>query len=342
MITIRDVAREAGVSIATVSRVFNNAEAVATDTRREVRAVATRLGYSPHGAARSLITRRTATIGLILPDLYGEFFSELIRGVDQAVRAKGYHLLVSSSHADRAEVDSAMALMRGRVDGLVVMLPERQREQVPLTSGRLPLVRLGGAPHNGDSDAIVVANREGARAMVRHLVSLGHQRLGVISGATGNSDAEERMSGVLDGLADAGLSEADLLRAAGDFSEASGFRAALDLLRAAPRPTAIFALNDAMAIGALSALRAESVQVPSDIAVAGFDDIPMAQFLDPPLTTVRVDISAMGARAATRVLSHLGNGPSGSGVEIVPTTLMVRRSCGNPGTWSPTIPESLS
>jgi LacI family transcriptional regulator len=188
----------------------------------------------------------------------------------------------------------------------------------------------------------VVANRAGARAMVRHLVSLGHQRLGVISGATGNSDAEERMSGVLDGLADAGLSEADLLRAAGDFSEASGFRAALDLLRAAPRPTAIFALNDAMAIGALSALRAESVQVPSDIAVAGFDDIPMAQFLDPPLTTVRVDISAMGARAATRVLSHLGNGPSGSGVEIVPTTLMVRRSCGNPGTWSPTIPESLS
>ncbi len=342
MITIRDVAREAGVSIATVSRVFNNADAVATDTRREVRAVAARLGYSPHGAARSLITRRTATIGLILPDLYGEFFSELIRGVDHAVRSQGYHLLVSSSHADRAEVDAAMALMRGRVDGVVVMLPDRKQEHVPLAPSRLPLVRLGGAPHNGDGDAIVIANREGARAMVRHLVSLGHRRIGVISGAAGNSDAEERIAGVLDGLADAGLGQDALLRAAGDFSETSGFRAARELLRSDPRPTAIFALNDAMASGALAALRAEGVSVPSEIAVAGFDDIPMAQFLDPPLTTVRVDISAMGARAANRVLSHLGNGPSGSGVEIVPATLMVRRSCGNPEAWRPTIPESLS
>jgi LacI family transcriptional regulator len=342
MITIRDVAREAGVSIATVSRVFNNAEAVAADTRREVRAVATRLGYSPHGAARSLITRRTATIGLILPDLYGEFFSELIRGVDQAVRAHGYHLLVSSSHADRAEVDSAMALMRGRVDGVVVMLPDRDGEHVPPTSGRLPFVRLGGAPHNGDGDAIVVANRDGARAMVHHLVELGHTRIGVIAGAEGNSDAEERMAGVVDGLVEAGLDQGAMVRASGDFSEASGFRAARELIRANPRPTAIFALNDAMAIGALSALRAAGLKVPSDIAVAGFDDIPMAQFLDPPLTTVRVDISAMGARAANRVLSRLGNGPSGSGVEIVPTTLMVRRSCGNPEAWRPNIPESLS
>ena len=342
MITIRDVAREAGVSIATVSRVFNNADAVAADTRREVRAVATRLGYSPHGAARSLITRRTATIGLILPDLYGEFFSELIRGVDHAVRSQGYHLLVSSSHADRAEVDAAMALMRGRVDGVVVMLPDRDHEDVPLPSGRLPFVRLGGAPHNGGGDAIVVANRDGARAMVRHLVDLGHTRIGVIAGAEGNSDAEERMAGVVDGLTEAGLDQGAMVRASGDFSEASGFRAAQELLKADPRPTAIFALNDAMAIGALSALRAAGLKVPSDIAVAGFDDIPMAQFLDPPLTTVRVDISAMGARAANRVLSRLANGPSGSGVEIVPTTLMVRRSCGNPEAWRPNIPESRS
>lgn len=342
MVTIRDVAREAGVSIATVSRVFNNSAAVAEETRNAVRAIAQRLRYVPHGAARSLITRRTATIGLILPDLYGEFFSELIRGVDAAARAHGYHLLVSSSHADRAEVDAALRLMRGRVDGIVVMLPQPDAHLPLPDAARLPVVRIGGSDGDMGADAIVVANRAGARAMVRHLVELGHRRIAVITGASDNADADERLRGYREALREAGLAPSAALEAAGDFSEASGFRAAMTLLASHPAPTAVFALNDAMAIGALSALRSGGLTVPGDVAVVGFDDIPMASYVDPPLTSVHVDISALGERAAGRLLARLGTAAPASGVEVFPTTLVVRRSCGSTAAWHPPVPEEPS
>jgi LacI family transcriptional regulator len=330
MATIRDVAQAAGVSVATVSRVYNSSILVREETGLRVREAAARLGYVPHGGARSLITSRTNTIGVLLPDLYGEFFSEVIRGVDQAAQKQGYHLLVSSSHDRRDAFEAALRSMRGRVDGLIVMWPEMDAETAVrnLPAG-FPVVLLHFPVGPDAFDVITIANFDGARAMVRHFLDLGHRRIAIIKGAEGNFDAAERLRGYRDALASAGIPSSPALEAHGDFSEASGFVAIDQLLRGEPRPTAIFAANDAMAIGALSALRQAGLRVPQDVAVAGFDDIPIAQYLDPPLSSVHVDISALGERATLRLLDAVRDKERHvRRAETLPTTLMLRRSCG--------------
>jgi LacI family transcriptional regulator len=330
MVTIKDVARAAGVSVATVSRVYNGSDLVREQTTARVREVAQRLGYSPHGAARSLITSRTNTLGVLLPDLYGEFFSEVIRGIDQTARRHRYHLLVSSSHAARPEIEAALRSMRGRVDGLVVMWPDMDSETAVrnLPAG-FPLVLLNSPVDAESFDVIRIANFDGAYAMVRHLVDLGHRRIAIIRGVAGNFDSEERVRGYHAALADAGLSAPAEYDVSGDFNETAAFHATTELLRADPRPTAIFAANDAMAIGAISALREAGLRVPDDVAVGGFDDIPMARYLDPPLSSVHVDISALGELATLRLISALQDKEHHQRREdVLPTTLVLRRSCG--------------
>lgn len=329
MITIKDVARAAEVSVATVSRVHNASDRVRAETARRVLETALRLGYVPHWGARSLSTSRTHTIGVLLPDLYGEFFSEVIRGIDQTAQREGYHLLVSSSHEERPAVEAALRSMRGRVDGLIVMSPEMDSQAaVRNLPARFPLVLLN-CPTETEFDALNVANFAGARAMVRHFLELGHRRIAIVRGAERNFDAAERLRGYRAALVEAGLQPSPKLEISGDFSEVSGFRAVAELIRRRPRPTAVFAANDSMAIGALSALRQARLRVPQDVAVAGFDDIPMARYLDPPLSSVHVDISALGERATLRLLSAVRNKDGHERrAETLPTTLVLRRSCG--------------
>ncbi|HYT04162.1 MAG TPA: LacI family DNA-binding transcriptional regulator [Gemmatimonadales bacterium] len=330
MVTIKDVAREAGVSVATVSRVHNNSRLVTDATRRRVRAVAQRLRYSPNAAARSLSTSRTSSIGVLLPDLYGEFYSELIRGIDQTAQRHGFHLLLAGSHNEKHAIEAALQSMRGRVDGLIVMSPAPGAHfavrDLPPT---FPAVLLNSAAVGAAFDSIAIANTQGAYAMVRHLAALGHRRVAMIRGPARNSDAAERLRGYRTALREAALRAVPAWEVPGDFSETSGFQACLALLGQRPRPTAIFAANDAMAIGALSALREAGVSVPGDVAVAGFDDIPMARYMHPPLSTVRVDISALGERAARRLLDAIANGRKHQKRrETLPVTLVIRESCG--------------
>ncbi|HEX6534182.1 MAG TPA: LacI family DNA-binding transcriptional regulator [Gemmatimonadaceae bacterium] len=335
MVTIKDVARAAGVSAATVSRVWNDSAVVSEDTRRHVREVAARLGYSPHGAARSLITRTTRTIGVLLPDLYGEFFSEVIRGIDQTAQQHGFHLLVSSSHDSRSEIEAALRSMRGRVDGLIVMSPDLDAQgALHAIGGSFPVVLLNAVATGESFDSITIDNRGGAAAMVRHLVALGHRRIAMIAGPERNYDSAERLAGYREALAPATKradrsAHASLVRH-GDFSEASGHRAARAFLELEPRPSAIFAANDSMAIGALSALHEAGLRVPEDVAVVGFDDIPMARYMNPPLTSVHVDISDLGHRATERLLELLAGPapPPSPRQETVPAALVVRGSCG--------------
>jgi len=329
--TIKHVAKEAGVSVATVSRVMNKSALVAEGTRQVVLEVAARLGYTPHGAARSLITNRTSTLGVLLPDLYGEFFSEVIRGIDQTARRDGYHVIVSSSHSDQQDLESALRSMWGRVDGLILMIPDIRVAGIAsqLPDG-FPVVLMNCAVDTNGHDAISIANYEGAYSMVQHLIGKGHRRIAIIKGADKNHDAAERLRGYRAALRDAALPSEPDLEATGDFTESSGYEAASGLARLDPRPTAIFAFNDAMAVGALSALREARLRVPDEIAVAGFDDIPMARYVEPPLSSVHVDISALGARAATLLLAAMQH-PGGreNRREIVPTALVMRRSCGS-------------
>jgi len=329
--TIKDVAREAAVSVATVSRVFNDAAVVRAETAQRIRDVATSLRYSPHGGARSLITSRTNTFGVLLPDLYGEFFSEVIRGIDLTARRNGYHILVSRAWEGRSEIEEAMRGMRGRVDGVVLMSPDIDADSLLNVPANLPVVLLCSPSKGNDVDSVLIDNCRGARKMVAHLLSLGHRRIAIIKGAGGNYDSAERLRGYRMALRDAGVDPDRSMERAGGFTEEGGYAATLELLDARPRPTAIFAANDSMAIGALSALRESNVRVPTDMAVAGFDDIPLARYMNPPLSSVRVPISELGERAIEILVDMIAH-PDGHSRrrERVPADVVIRRSTGAP------------
>jgi LacI family transcriptional regulator len=328
--TIRDVAREAGVSIATVSRVFNQTALVTESTARHVRAVATRMDYWPNSAARSLITHRTHAIGVLLPDLYGEFFSEVIRGIDRVARREKYQVLISSSHANAETIVSAVRALRGRIDGLIVMAPDADATAVIRDfASRFPVVLLNAGEVAAPCCSISVENFEGAYAAVRHLASLGHTRIAMLTGPPGNLDAEQRRLGYRRALADAGLELVPELELPGDFSELAGFDAAAVLARLEPRPTAVFAANDYMAIGLISALRDADVRLPQEMAVVGFDDIAIAQYLSPALTTVHVNACALGEQAMERLMPYARERrPAEPHRETLATSLIVRASCG--------------
>jgi LacI family transcriptional regulator len=311
--------------------VLNDSGPVSDTTRERIERAASRLRYAPNGAARSLITRRTHTIGVLLPDLYGEFFSEVIRGIDLVAQHNGYHMLVSSSHSEPQALAAALGAMRGRVDGLIVMSPDLdQRTLRSSLAACSAVVLLNCAAPASEFDAIKIDNVGGATAMTRHLLSLGHRRIGFIRGAARNVDADERRRGYRNALRAARVERDPLLEVDGDFTEAGGYRAAKALARlpAAQRPTAIFAANDSMAIGALSAAHDAGLAVPDEIAITGFDDIPIAQYTSPPLTSVRVPIIELGERATERLVQQLAGDRRRAGSEILATTLVVRQSCG--------------
>ncbi|MEQ1833837.1 MAG: LacI family DNA-binding transcriptional regulator [Candidatus Eisenbacteria bacterium] len=330
MATIKDVAREAGVSVATVSRVFNDSDRVSEDTRRRVRAVAEKLRFWPNGVARSLITNRTHAIGVLLPDLHGEFFSEVIRGIDLAARREGLHVLVSSSHSDTKELVTTLRSMRGRIDGLIVMAPDM--DSVPAiraTAWDCPVVLLGPGADVPDFDTVAIANLDAAYSVVRHLQRLGHKRIATITGPANNRDARERLTGYRNAMHESGSPNTRALEVTGDFTEPSGYQGAQALLRLSPPPTAVFVANDVMAVGVLGALRDAGLRAPRDMAVVGFDDIGLARHLTPPLTTVRVDAYQMGERALQRLLRRDRGEPAPArSHEVLSTSLVVRASCG--------------
>lgn len=311
---------------------LNDSGPVSDATRERIERAAAELRFAPNGAARSLITQRTHTIGVLLPDLYGEFFSEVIRGIDFVAQQHGYHMLVSSSHSEQQALEAALGAMRGRVDGLIVMSPDLDQRTLRSTLAACrAVVLLNCAGRSSEFDTIKIDNVGGATAMTKHLLSLGHRRIAFISGAAGNVDAEERKRGYREALEAANAKQHPLMEIDGDFTEHGGYRAAKALaqLPADVRPTAIFAANDSMAIGALSALRELGVAVPREIAVTGFDDIPIAQYTSPPLTSVHVPINDLGERATERLVQELSDGRRRRRTcEILPTTLVVRQSCG--------------
>lgn len=325
-VTIRDVAREANVSVATVSRALNGHSNVAEPVRRQVLEVANRLRYSPHAAARSLSSRSTQTIGVVLPDVHGEFFSELIRGVDSLARTSGRHLLLSSYHGDPEEQAAALRAMRGRVDGLLVMSPYADRpgflaENLP----PLPAVLISTQQDEPTWPVFEIDNHAGALAMTRHLLALGHRHIAFVGGPEHNHDARERLRGFREAIA--AKDGARGSEFAGEFDEASGHRAGGEILALDARPDAVFAANDMMALGCLYAFVQAGLEVPGDIALAGFDDIPLARFVHPSLTTMRVSIAELGAKALKRLLAQIEAGEATEAERhVLMPELVVRQS----------------
>lgn len=324
--TIRDVAERADVSVASVSRVLNGAGPVTEATRARVLEAADALQYVPHSGARSLSTSKSQTIGVILPDLYGEFFSELIRGMDVAARALGYHLIVSSSHDDAEEASAAIRSMRGRVDGLIVLSPHLDAANLAAgLAGRTPILLMnGGAADNRPS--IVVDNHGGAVQAVEHLIAIGRKRIAHISGPDGNLEAEARLAGYLEAMAKAGLPTTVV---GGAFTQASGHEGGLALATGEDRPDAVFAGNDNMAVGAMLALQDAGLRVPEDVAIVGFDDVPIASLVRPALTTLRIRIAETGRGALerlVRMINAAADSVADTACEVVRPELVVRPS----------------
>ncbi len=329
-ITIKDVAHQAGVSIATVSRALNNTGVVHDETRQKIVSAAKDLQYTPNASARSLSRRKTDTIGLLLPDIHGEFYSEVIRGADCTAQQFHHHLLVSSSHNKKSEIEAALKVMRGRVDGLIIMSPHIDAHTLDANLPRsLPVVLLNCFVEGESFDSLNIDNFAGAYQMVKHLVSHGHRRIAIIKGPEKNYDADLRLQGYRDAMMEVDHAAHDTVEIDGEFTEESGYAAVKKILSVVPRPTAVFACSDYMAIGALSALHEAGIEIPNEIALAGFDNIPIANFTEPALTTVNVAISNLGVRAITCLIDAVREKNNHKRQQVIlPTTLVIRESCG--------------
>ncbi|GLY74369.1 LacI family DNA-binding transcriptional regulator [Actinoallomurus iriomotensis] len=324
--TLEAVAARAGVSRATVSRVVNGAENVKPHLRTAVMRAVEELGYIPNSAARSLVTRRTDSIALVVSEppsrVFSDdpFFSAVIRAVSQELEAADRQviLMLASSAAGHARVERYVA--GGHVDG-VIMLSMHGADPLPASLGRsrVPMVSHGRPVASLPVPYCDCDNRGGARAAVEHLVSRGRRRIATIAGPPDMTAAQDRLDGYREAIEAAGVRP---VVATGDFTRESGATAMRQLLAAEPGIDAVFAASDLMAVGALGAVRAAGRRVPDDVAVAGFDDITLARFSEPPLTTVRQPVAEVAACIVRMLLSAE---PSSDPV-ILPTELIVRES----------------
>lgn len=326
-VTIRSVAEEADVSPATVSRVFNNTAPVDDKTRERILEAADKLGYVPNATARSLSTRETHTFGVLLPYLTGEYFPEVIRGLDEKAQEHGRFLLVSSSHHTPEDTAGALQSMYGRVDGLILMAPQLSpselREYLP---PEVPVVLLNSAAEGHELNVLSIDNRKGGRLATEHLIEQGHERIAIITGEVTNYDARERLAGYRAAMKDAGLSVRDEWVVSGAFSRSSGEDAMEQLLRLDPAPTAVFVSNDYMAFGAMHALREAGLAVPDDVAIVGFDDIPSAEHFSPSLSSVDARMVDVGTGAIDMLVELTESSTSSREVRQLDPVLRIRAS----------------
>ena len=331
MPTIQDVARDAGVSTATVSRVFSAPDLVLEGTRQKVMEAVARLGYEPNFAAKSLRTLRTEKILVTVPDISNPFFSRVIRGVEEAAHAAGYSVLLGDTrHQEEREEQYATMLRRKEADGLIFLghrLPGALAAMVSTMGPRTPIVNgCEFRPDIGVSSAHI-DNEQAAAEVMEHLYSLGHTHIGVVTGPLASPISSDRLTGVKAAAARHGESDA-LQIVTGDFSIESGVRETLALLDEEVRPTAIFCFSDEMAMGALEAIRRRGLRCPQDVSLVGFDDIRFAQYLDPQLTTVSQPMDQIGHEVVRLLLDILSGRASGLQHVTLPHKLVVRASTG--------------
>lgn len=327
-ITIHDVARAAGVSVSTVSRVLNDKDDVAADTYQKVKGVIAELGYTSSLAAKSLRSRRTGVIGLILPDLEDPFCIQVMKGIHHAIVALGYDLIAYTSgsikkHSKAEREQHYVSLLNGSLtDGIILVTPAASTFSTPA-----PLVAIDPNNQCPDCLTVIATNRDGALAGMRYLIGLGHRRIGFIGGRPDLQSAKQRLQGYRGALRQAGIPIDPDLIAIGDFTRATGHSCAQRLLSLAVPPTAIFAANDQSAIAAIEAAHETGRRVPDDLSVLGFDNIPEAAYCHPPLTTIDQFIDKMGYVATEMLVGLIQGGALQSDGYKMPTQLVVRDSC---------------
>lgn len=325
-VTIRDVAAQAGVSHQTVSRVINNNERVLPETRARVLKAIAKLDYHPNAMARSMAEGRSRTLACIAPNLTDYTFASLISGAEIEARKHGYFWL-SASAADSdtfAELVSELVTSR-RVEGLMVINPYADDRQHHLPED-FPLAFAGARPREGETNSVALDDVNAAYEATKHLLTLGHRQIGMITGPMGEDAAQDRCLGYEKALQEYGISSADELIVKGDWMPRSGYDSLMHLAQAGQMPGAIFAQNDLMAAGILRATRDLGLDLPRDLSVIGIDDIPLAPFLAPPLTTLHQDFLLIG-REAARLLIRSVKEPDAPRRQLrLPVELIVRRS----------------
>ncbi|MER6169398.1 LacI family DNA-binding transcriptional regulator [Streptomyces violaceorubidus] len=336
MVTMADVARSAGVSVATVSHVLNATRPVLPHTRQAVLDAVEELGYTPNGLARSLVTSRTRSIGLAVSAISNPYFTEILQGVEAGALEHGYSLLIADPHDDPGHERKVVQLLHERrVDGMIVAPSADPRDLVAyLTRHRVPTVfldRVLDVPEGEDAprfDQVCAEGAEPTTRLVGHLAGLGHRRIGLVAGRPGLSTTRERITGYRHGLAAAGLPFDERLLVHGDSEAAGGERAAAALLSLAVPPTALVTANNAMTIGALRALRCRGLSVPSDLALCCFDDFAWADLFSPRLTAVAQPSTDIGARAVRLLLDRLAAPDRPAQTLRLPCSFVHRDSCG--------------
>ena len=324
---IQDVARAAGVSVSTVSRVLNGRYGVSAETDQRVRRIIDELGYSSSLAAKSMRSHRTNVIGVIIFDLSLSFCLEVVRGIDEAVKAHTYDLMIYSSnrvnHRDDPTWERKVAAQvnGSLVDGLIVVTPTT----VDLPTSH-PLVTIDPCDE-GNFPSVLSTNREGAFEAVSFLIGLGHRRIGFISGRSSLLSARQRQQGYQEALQQAGLAVLPELVVEGDYSRATALSCAHQLLTLPERPSAIMASNDQSAMAVIDVARALGLCVPQDLSVIGFDNTPESAYTVPSLTTVDQSIVAMGCRAAELLIGRVEGQRVENQLYELPTHLVVRNSC---------------
>jgi LacI family transcriptional regulator len=328
MPTIKDVARQVGVSTATVSHVINNTRFVSEGLKQKILQTIRELNYQPNAIARSLVKRKTHTIGIIISDILNPFYTAIVRGVEDVTYKSGYNVVLCNTDEDpEKEILYIQILMEKRIDGLVISTAFQDGGHPLLSQLKgIPLVAVVRKIKNLASDAVLGDNSGGVYQAIDHLIRLGHREIGIISGPTGLSSGAERLAGYRKALEGHRIPiEEDWIKI-GDFKRESGYSLTKELFKLSPFPTALFVANNQMTIGALQALTELKIRIPEDISFVSFDDMEWYSFLNPPLTTVEHSPYLLGKTAGEVLLQRIGHKRKNPKRVLIPSHLIVRKS----------------
>jgi len=333
VVTIKDVAREAGVSVGTASQALRDSPAVRETTRRRVLAVSKRLRYQPSALARGLVTRRTHTVGLLISDISNPFFVRAVRAVEDVAQENGYNVILCNTDEDPTKEKRYLrVLVEKRVDGIILATTAGSLQAVrDVRWRRIPLVLFDRELPHVSIDTVKVDSVLGGRLATEHLLGLGHRRIAIIHGPVVRSTGAERLRGYLLALRSAGLRPEPALIREGNFKQDSGRELTRKLLELSPRPTALFCTNNLMTVGAMQTLQERGVRIPTDLSLVGYDDMEWWMLTHPPLTTVGQPVYDLGREAMRLLLAQIeANSRRRPQRVILKPELLPRESCGPP------------
>jgi len=333
--TIEDVARRAGVSRQTVSRVINGKGEISAATYARVRAVIDELGYRPSAVAQSMVAGRTHTLGCISPNFSDYTFARIIEAAQDEARRHGYFILAGSAPIESDVEPLLEEMLHRQVDGLLALNPHadgRHRCLTPLAERGMAIVYIGNSPYGAPVSSVRCHDRDGGYQATRYLIDLGNRQVATILGPANEECAQDRLEGYRQALAEAGLACDPTLIMNGNWSATSGYQATRQMIEAGRPFSAIFAQNDQMAVGAIRALRENGRRVPGDVSVIGFDDIPLASYFDPPLTTLRQPLEELGRQAARLLIETIHNPGRQPEQVLIHAQMVERASCRPPAT----------